>query len=244
MLAIASALVAAYGLMRLVRTLEPEPLPSPWIHWVLRNRVAMMVIVLLATVLSFFALSHVRRVFAPYDLLLLPIVLLYLLPWRDGAGRSKGLRRIPMLKAPMIAGVWTLATMGLSAAPVQAVGPISLPMIAVLQFSFFLGFAITFDSIDLKHDPPALRTIPQLLGLRSTRYLAAGLMLPWMFALALVQWHSGALDMNFSLPLLGFALAAVLLFRAGPQVPYGYSSTVLDGLLLLIPVLAWCGARF
>lgn len=143
----------------------------------------------------------------------------------------------------MIAGVWTLATIGLSATDTLPGPSAFLLMLSVLQFSFFLGFASTFDSIDLKHDPPGLRTIPQLLGVRATRYLAAGLMLPWMVALVIMQWHSGAFEAALSLPLLGYAIAAVLLFRAGPHVSYWYSSIVLDGLLILIPALAWCGGR-
>jgi hypothetical protein len=243
MSAVAFALVAAYGAMRLVRASEPEPLPSPWIQWIVRHRVAMTLLVLVAAVLSLWSAWGLRRVFAPFDLVAIPLVVLYLVPLQDVTGRSKGLRQIPVLKAPLIAAVWTLATVGLSASDAPLTAPLDLLGLSMLQFSFFFGVAITFDAIDLPHDPLRLRTIPQLMGVRSTRILAASMMLPWMVALTMMQFRDGAFDAAIALPMLGYLLAAVLLLRSGPGVPYWYSAIALDGLLILIPVLAWIGSQ-
>ncbi len=243
MLAIASALVAAYGLMRLVRSVEPIPLASPWILWVVRHRAPVIVLVLMASALSLYCAVGLRRVFAPFDLMAVPIVVLYLVPWLDRAGRSKGLRRIPWLKAPMIAAVWAMATLGLSAVDQPAPATSLLLNLVLLQFGFFLGLAIAFDSIDLPHDAPSLRTVPQLIGVRTTRFLAAGLMFPWMGALVVMQYQRGGFEATLALPILGYMLAAALLLRAGPKTPYWYGTIALDGLLILIPLLAWLGDR-
>lgn len=82
-------MMAAYGFMRIVRSLEPEPIASPWVRWVIEHREAMIVLVLCAGVVALWAVADLHRVFAPYDLAVVPVTALYLVPgWTPVAGRA------------------------------------------------------------------------------------------------------------------------------------------------------------
>lgn len=159
----------------------------------------------------------------------------------DARGRSRGLRGLPFLKAPLIAAVWAVTTTGLSAVPVTEALRTTALELAGLQFTFFLAFAIAFDGMDLPHDPKTLRTVPQWLGARGSRWSAALLMLPWVVCLIAVQYAEGRVSPAWLMPGLGYLLAMSVLALSGAQRPLWYGQFVMDGLLLFIPLLAAVG---
>lgn len=251
--AVGAAVIAAYGTMRLVRASEPATIASPWIHWVLEHRKLLMGMVIGAAALALWAVMGLKRVFAPYDLLVLPAAVLYLIPLHDRHGRSRGLRQVPLLKAPLIAFVWAIVTTGLSSDVVFDTEGSTAVGLAVVQFCYFLSIAMASDAIDLRHDAPGLRTAPQLLGLTAARVLCVLLLLP-MLALLLVMagWSSdlgnssmgAGLDPTYVLPMFGLLFTAVVVARSGPDRPVWYGTVLLDGQLLVIPLLAWIGDLF
>lgn len=241
MIAVGSALVAAYGMMRIVRSLEPEPIASPWIRWVVEHRTAMVLLVLVAAALALWALHGLHRVFAPFDLLAVPATLLYLVPLQGAHGRSRGLRQVPYAKAPIIAGVWAMATTGLSEVPVTEGMQDLAGHLAILQFTFFLALAVAFDAMDLPYDPTTLRTVPQWLGAGGARGSSMLLMLPWTGWLLLLQVRQGGLDTYLLLPTIGYVAGMFLIGFSGAHRPRWYGQFVLDGLLLFIPLLALVG---
>lgn len=240
MLAVGAALISAYGLMRLVRSREPEPIASPWIAWVARHRWPMILVTAFSGLVALWAVWGLQRIYAPYGLIAIPLVALYLMPSLDMHGRSRGLRQVPMLKAPLIALVWAMATTAFAPRSLSAEDHDLMGTLFFLQFTFFFGMTMVFDSMDLPNDPPALRTIPQVIGEQRTRILAAFMMVPWIVFLAVLQVKDGP-QWHFLLPLLGYGFAALVLLRSSGQRGLGYSAVLMDGLLLLIPVLAWCG---
>lgn len=240
MLAVGASLMAAYGVMRLVRTGEPAPISSPWIAWVAQHRRPMIIVTVLSALVALWAVCGLERIYAPYGLIAIPLVALYLLPSLDAYGRSRGLRQVPMLKAPLIAAVWTLTTTGFATGPLS---PELFPVVAqlaALQFAFILGMAMAFDGMDMPNDAPTLRTAPQMLGGKGARVLAACMMIPWVFFLAWQQVDTG-LQWHLLLPLFGYVIAALVLLRSGAHRSFAYGAVLMDGLLILIPLLAWCG---
>lgn len=238
--AVGASLMAAYGIMRLVCTRERAPFTSPWIGWVARHRWPMIVVTVLAGLLALWAVWGVERIYAPYGLIAIPLVALYLLPSLDAYGRSRGLRQVPMLKAPLIATVWTLTTTGFAAVPVSSELFLLVVQLAALQFAFILGMAMAFDAMDMPYDAPSLRTAPQMLGGKGARVLAACMMLPWVIFLAWLLYDTG-LQWQLLLPMMGYGIAALVLLRSGAHRSFAYGAVLMDGLLILIPLLAWCG---
>lgn len=242
MLAVGAALMAAYGFMRLVRTQERASISSPWITWVARYRWAMILLTGLFALVALWAVAGLHRVYAPYDLLAIPLVALYLIPSVDAQGRSRGLRQVPMLKAPLIAVIWTLATTGFAQSAVSLDAFPVIMHLGFLQFTFILGMAMAFDGMDMPNDPPSLRTMPQVLGGRSACVLSACMMLPWIAYLAYLQYDA-SLQWHLLLPMLGFLVAALVLYRSGAHRSFAYGAVLMDGILILIPLLAWLGLQ-
>jgi hypothetical protein len=118
-----------------------------------------------------------------------------------------------------------------------------------VQFCFFLSLAIIFDVRDMPYDPPGLRTIPQVLGVRGAKFLAVLLLLPMCFLLILMSWMflgsaedaASGIDLAYGLPLLGLILLGVSIVFAKSDRPWWYFSILVDGALVFIPLLSWVG---
>ncbi|MEO8591529.1 MAG: UbiA family prenyltransferase [Flavobacteriales bacterium] len=237
------ATIAAYGAMRLWRLDKASATgnePMAWFH-VNRQWVALMVTAcaVSATVLVWPLLGKVLPA------LVLPgaIALLYVLPLRLTGGRILGLRRIPYMKSLWTAGVWAaisvLLPMAVDPDP-PSTGLITL--LFLMQCCFVYALMIAFDIRDRSYDMASLRTLPQLLGDRWARRASVVLIcLPALFLL----WYGAASAHSdvwpIVLPVPAYLLGAVLLARATPQRPDTFYVLWLDGLLILVPVLAWVG---
>ncbi|MCB0770326.1 MAG: hypothetical protein KDC00_07970 [Flavobacteriales bacterium] len=251
-LASAMITIAGYGYLRLVRASEPDPIPSPHIHWFRRHRAFMWGLVLLFCAAAIGLSLGQRLLLGPWSLAVVVVSGLYLLPLIGRSGKAVGLREIPGVKAFLVAAAWTFVTCGL----VDADGRFDRELVvclAITQFCFFLALAIAFDIGDLRYDRPGLRTIPQLLGIRGAKVLAILLLLPWLwYYLVFViltcspieqGWREPAVDLIFMLPLLGMVLTAFVIAFVNPGRPKSYFAITLDGMVLLIPLLGWIGGR-
>lgn len=157
-----------------------------------------------------------------------------------------------MLKGPLIASVCALVTIGLSADVVFDVEREMLKWIAIPQFAFFLAITTTYDIGDVHNDDHGLKTFPQLFGVTGTKLLAIFLMVPWFtfyvmslfFGHALQEQPSNGAGINFmyALPLAGLVIIAFIIARAEPETNEWYYKVVIDGTLLLIPLLGWLGS--
>lgn len=243
LLATGSAVVAAYGYLRLVRASEPDPIPSDHILWFRKYRGIWKVLVVV-TALSAFGLSWGHHlVFGPWSLLVPVVVLFYLVPWRNSAGRSMGLRQVPGIKVLLVALGWTFITCGVSSEEVPPFERSVLLWHTLMQLCFFAAMAMTFDIGDLRYDPPGLRTVPQVLGVRVTKGAAVMLLLPWITFLSILGLAK-ELNPHFLLPLLGLLFFVTLILNTRPQRPWWFFGVVLDGALVLVPLLYLMGGLF
>ena len=238
-----------YAFMRMARMDHPGPGASPHLRWCRRHKRAMLVS---AALLSIAAAILVWSVRMEVLRLLWPaasIALFYVIPMRFTGGRALGLRHVPGVKAFLIAFVWASTSQGLASAFV----PGDLDRVVwlvpwLLQFASFLSLAIVFDLRDLPHDPLPLRTIPQVLGARASKWIAVMLQLPWLLFLVAAMVidtgsgeGSGVYHLRLLMPSLGIALTMLLIMRSSAQRSEAYYLLGIDGMLILVPLLGWVG---
>lgn len=254
MLFAAAATFSGYGWMRLVRMNVPDLAGSPQMAWWRTHSKVVLVAVLLAGLVAAVALYELLPRLHPLFWVGCACAALYVLPGFRGAKQVFGLRRIPLLKSFVIAFAWAAMTV-LVAKAGEWYAPKGVLVIALLltQFCFFLAIAIVFDIRDSAFDLPSIRSIPQLIGERWTRRAAVLVMvLPismWAWS-ALIRFvidghrdyvnAPNTVAWTFVLVTLGYILSAFLLGRGSRGGPV-FHGLVLDGLLLLVPLLAWLG---
>ena len=227
------ATLAAYGFMRLVRVGDAAA-ASDHLAWAHAHRGVLTALTALSAAGSALLLWTHAREALPLALLLAPAVGLYILPARSG--RNKGLRHVPFLKLFLIATVWSGVVV---AFPLIARGFGDSPLLYLLLVEralFVLAITLPFDIRDLHHDEPAQRTVPRALGIGLTRVLALLALLGSLVIVALVCLTQGLVDGLFG-ALLGYVITGWLVLRSRPNSGAVHYSVLLDGTLLLVPLL-------
>jgi len=166
---------------------------------------------------------------------------LYVLPLRTRSGSAPGLRRIPLLKALLIAGAAALTTVAL---PMQlapdAPAASDVLLYVCMRIPFFLAIAIAFDVRDAVFDPPELHTFPQVMGEQGARVLAVLLAL-----LAAGFDHVFLRNLGYAeaawTVLVGHAVTVLLVAFASPRRGPLYFGVLLDGMLAFVPLCGWLG---
>lgn len=251
---VALASLAAYCSMRLLRMNAPGLEHSPIMHWYRINQRVMLVLVGLALVGAVLIGWPFREMII--HALWLPGLLaaLYTLPLVLTGGQPMGLRRIPFLKAFVIAFVWAGLAVVLPDTHEYQGDPFfssDTLWFASIWAGFFFALAIVFDIRDLPHDRPSLRTFPQVFGQRWAKVIAGITLLPMLFMFLVMVtfsyypiepgWREPRVDWSLFLPTAGLAFALVLIAKADPKRPWWYWAILLDGLLILLPLLSWIG---
>jgi 4-hydroxybenzoate polyprenyltransferase len=157
----------------------------------------------------------------------------YVLPvWR-----GRRLRDLPYTKTLWLTLAWTWLT---AAAPAWLAAIPPSPWMLLERAAFIAAIALGFDIRDLRQDAAAgLATLPIRWGVARTRHIALALLALSLLS-ALIQGHL----MHYPAPALpalasSLAVSAVLLAHASPHRPDGYFTGLLDGMLLLQPLLVW-----
>ena len=244
--AIASGLgtIAAYGLMRWVRSREPMMKASVHLIWFRERSRAMLVLCVIccigATILLWPPHWNVLRWLLPAGAL----AFLYVSPFTAKDGQSIGLRRVPMMKVLLIAAVWVIAVVAI---PIEYDASdhqlFTIAATACMRMPLFMALAIAFDIRDTLFDPSSLRTAPQVFGVRGAKVLALLLLI----SSALFEHiFLRRLDYIASawMVLIGYLFAAVLIAFASPKRGAFYFGILVDGVLLLIPICGWIGTRW
>ena len=235
--------ISAYGFMRLMRAKGALADSVPLFNWVDRYRVLQWIMVAITGSLSIIIIFPLIGKLIGILWWIVPVCLLYVLPF-GYPKRYFGLRAIPALKVPIVGLVWSVVTviMPATAADVQFSDRIVL-LLFFQRFLFVMALTIAFDIRDSAIDPPGLRTIPQLFGDRSARWIAIamiGISGGISIGLAMIDPHSDRIFVHL-LPLIGMIISAFLLHRSDRSRSEMYFGFTIDGMLILLPVLAWIG---
>lgn len=160
--------IVAYNLAK-YSEVNPSGLVPPIIYLKSHKRKLIFIISCLALVGSLllsFQLSAGQLFFAALSALL---TFLYVMP----AFRGYSLRNLPGLKIFVIALSWVMVTVGI---PLSGESMLfSWPVLAhaAMIFLCVLALMVPFEIRDMMVDAPGLQTLPQLLGVRNVRRLAA-----------------------------------------------------------------------
>lgn len=242
-LSVALGTFAGYCVMRLARANSPEHAQFANLTWYNQHRRTIIVLVAFSGVLAFILLWPLWLRLWPW---LVPVVLLaffYVTPFSDRKGNAIGLRSIPFVKTWLISVLWVIVAVAVPLrldAHEHSVG-LQLGM-ACMRLPLILSLSIAFDIRDLDNDPPRLRTVPQLFGVRGAKALAIFLLCA---SAAMESLFLRGLDYGNAVPvmLIGYACALVLILRAKPVRDPIYYAFLIDGIMVLIPLCVWLGTR-
>ena len=190
---------------------------------------------LIASVAAFILLIILPRNYLPLLVVPMTISLAYVLPILPG---KKRLRDVPVVKIFLIALVWgSLSTL----VPIAASG-ITDSSILAMTFAeralFIFAITLPFDIRDNTIDKiSGVKTIVHLVGLKNTRSLAIGLLVLSAILNAVLIWM-GTYPQILIAPYAVFVLVtAGLVWYANERSPDYYYSGLLDGTMILLPML-------
>lgn len=237
------ATLVVYNLDRLLRTATEDTVDrSPRHLWVDRHRRGLWVLTAVAAAGVLGSLVAMSWEVAAVLVILGAVCAAYVAPvvgrTREGSLR---LKEVPGLKIFVITAVWTAATVAL---PALAVGAPAgrTAIVAVERFLFVFAICLPFDVRDLDRDRTVgIRTLPALLGVRATRWLAAAALVAGGL---LVAAFDGVGLGGPGLPLLGASAVALGLVAAmRPGRSDVYYALFVDGTLVVQAVLVLAVVR-
>jgi hypothetical protein len=144
--------------------------------------------------------------------------------------RGTNLRDMPHLKAYLIALVWAASTVILPATESDILFEERTLQMMASNFLFILALTIPFDIRDLPLDEETKKTIPQLLGIKVSKFVS---MLLFCLSVFLIADEMGLI---IALSCSGLIYAILLIF-ATPGRKELYFSFLIDGVLILHPLL-------
>lgn len=147
--------------------------------------------------------------------------------------KNKTFRNIPFIKVFLISHVWA----GTAVLPLFAENIsysfVDFFVLFVENFCFLMAITLPFDIRDHNVDKDLVKTIPMVLGITKTKWVALSFL---VFSLFLTHFY---LDMdNLSTAVIG-GITAVLIFQSSEKRSHYYYLALIDGLLIvrLIPVI-------
>ena len=204
---------------------------TPWLRWVDDHRLAISILSIISGLsAAYFFIQLLNEITLPIVVLMSGagfISLFYVV--RIG---KNNIRETAYLKIHSVALTWT-AMMGVFPIVNEGIHNWRILMFFIpASYLYFIAVAIPFDIRDLKYDSPRQRTIPQVVGVRKAKLIAAILLV-----LALVG--IGFISNNFSLkPAVVFAiLIQILLITFLPEKQQNlYCSILIDGAIALLGI--------
>ncbi len=225
------ATILTYTFQRSVKLLNQSRTQNARLRWMRRNDLLVKAILILSTVAC---IRHAFYfTFEVYVLLVgcgfLSLFYIVKIPGKLG----KNLRDIPSLKIFLIATVWSATATLIPYLNLQNhVGEFPW-LLFTANFLFIIALTIPFDIRDLHLDEPEKKTIPQLVGERRSVQIAVVLLIVYWPLLCLLT------GLILYASLLGVCLSIILVNGAKKASNDFYFSFVIDGLLILLPLLFW-----
>lgn len=232
---------AGYATMRLARVDSPEAGRYLNLIWYKEQRKLITALVGVAGSAALVLMWPLWRSLWHWLLPVVAMALLYLTPFTSGTGRGFGLRSIPFLKVLLIPGLWVIVC---SAVPMRLDlfdhAPGAILAFACMRLPLVMALTVVFDIRDSLTDDPALRTMPQVFGIRGAKVIASVLLLCSALYEVIFLRTLGYPNAVWSL-LVAYVVALGLTLRARPVRDPIYYALYVDGVMILIPLCAWIG---
>ena len=218
-----------YTFQRILKIKQGQA-PGVRLNWMKDNYFLVMVLTFLSAIGVVGCLGWLN--YWVYPLLIINGLIAFLYSIKFLKGKTKNLRDLPGLKIILVAFVWSSTTLLLPFYN-SNYGLVEFPLALFLTyFSFYFALAIPFDIRDLMFDEKSTKTIPQLLNKKGAILLAIGLWIIYGLAINLISTNYLVVN-NVGL-LLGGVLIVFSLKKTENDL---YYSMVLDGLLVILPIL-------
>jgi len=222
------ATLLSYSFQRVVRHQNNDAINSSRHQWVYNQKYFLYGQILLSSAICGYLFF---TIFTFYDLInfspLIAIALFYAVKMF-----SKSLRDISFLKILLIAVSWASVTVLIPAYINQNEFEQDIWVLFTLNFLYIFALVIPFDIRDLDFDEADKKTIPQLMGVKPAKIMAA-----------LIIALCGVLSMIFLangvqlLPV--YILSIIVMLLVNKKRKEFYYAFGIDGLILLFPVSTW-----
>lgn len=204
---------------------------GPRVDWMNNN--TFLVNLILATSLISASCFGYFIILKVWPIFLISGILSFFYVWQIPGLNGKNLRDLPGIKIYIIAVVWVLITVLL---PYLVNPNLDLKSTGLLFFSevlFMISITIPFDIRDINLDEASKKTIPQLIGVKKSIYISIALLL---ISQCLMQYILPSF--NLSVVLITLITGVLLYFTTIKRIEL-YFSGLIDGLLILQPLLLW-----
>ena len=186
---------------------------------------------------GFFTLFFLREIYKPgiLGVLLVPVLVSFLYPitFQRADKGFTSLRVIPGLKLFLISLTWSYVTVLLPQVLYGQINSLTFTEF-VFRIVFIAALVIPFDIRDLAHDDPGMQTLPQVMGYKKARELAAfGIFIYQLWLLFKVFLFDADLWMSLA-QLAAIEVGAILIRKATPEKPDTYFSFWIEA----IPIFA------
>lgn len=176
----------------------------------------------------FFKLERITQIVA---VVFLGLTLLYTLPFFPN---KKNARNWAGVKIYIVSFCWVGATVFLPLLNAAVAPTISIGILSIQRFILIFVLILIFEIIDLRHDNPNLRTVPQQIGVKNTKIVGFALLVLFcVLELVNININFNTSIQSFSLPLI-FAIAIALAFANEQRSKY-YTSFGVES----IPIIWW-----
>lgn len=234
------ATIATYNFQRLIRlSVWSARINAERVHWIIRSRNALLWLIGVGLAgAGFFAWQALQW---QHFWILVPlgvIAVLYALPFMPFQNRWLALRDLPVTKIFWIAGTWAAVTAILPLLGHKSID-VEWSLIAIERFIFILAITIPFDTRDMDYDDPFQRTLPQLIGVRSSAWLALFCVLLFAAVVTINYWVGGYSFETATALLSSAVVAGIILIFSFRRRKEPYYSGLIDGLTLLQPVMVF-----
>ncbi len=218
---------AVYNLQRLIKHYSNKNNYTHRHRWIQEHQTALLLGVLFSSISALFLF------FRLYDWhkfsLLLPFALLASLYAVSIFSRQKALRDLPYVKVFIIALTWSVATVLLPVFSSSKELDVRTVTLLIANFFYIVGITIPFDIRDIEVDAGNTQTIPQLMGIKKSVYLSVGFLI---FSSAIFK-----IQFNHIGQQIAYLVSIILVLRTRSQQPELYYSGLIDGSIILFPLL-------
>jgi hypothetical protein len=161
----------------------------------------------------------------------LGLTLLYALPVFSN---KKNARNFAGVKIYIVSFCWVGATVFLPFFNAGIVFDVNFYVVTFQRFILIFVLILIFEIIDLKHDDPNLRTVPQQIGVKYTKMLGCFLLVVFC-VLSLFSYNNPVLSLSFTFEIMIANVTALFLVFANENRSKYYTSFWVES----IPIVWW-----
>ena len=220
-----SSTLFTYNFQRLLKIYFKINVSGQRIEWILTHQILVHSLTFLSLLSTlYFAVLFFESV---WELFLVSGVISFFYVWKIPLLNGKNLRDLPGIKIYLIALVWVIicVLMPTILSENSKINETTF-LISLALFIALVSITIPFDIRDIDLDETSKKTIPQLIGIKSSVYLSIGLLvLSQVLLQLLIPFNAGI----WIFTLLGI----FILYQAKNRQPELYFSGGVDGLLMV-----------